>query len=464
MPRRKGNKNRVAQLVAVPKMVALPRRPPRARAVKTRNNRQVQMTYPPLRDVVRNYGGQLAKGAGSMVERGIMNVVRGFGDYSVRQNTLMRGGNDPPVVSNSNIKGGVVIRHREYLGDITGTIAFTNTPYIINPGLGDSFPWLSSIARSFEQYRIRGMLVEYKTMSATSILAAGANSALGVVMIATQYDVYDEPFLTKHTLENYQYACSAVPYQSFIHPVECAKQQSTISELYVRTEDEGEGDLRLYDFGRVNVATQGMQANGGSIGELWITYEIEFYKPKIPSVITEGAADHFRLTGSTNALPLGTSNVLMPGSSLNGVVSTSVLSTYTFNPGTGIGEQYLFTYNCGGGSVALTAPVVSVTGCAFIAFWGNGTTQAASNTGSTSAGFQTKFVLEITASNPFLSFGAAGTLPTSITAADLTVCRIPFDLTVGVHTANESVNPHDELTVDDLYRLLKRRFDLDNVS
>lgn len=69
-------------------------------------------------------------------------------------------GTAPPSVRNTN--KGVIVCHREYIGDILSSDAFVNQQAIvgngiINPGNPFMFPWLSKVANQFEIYVPRGM-------------------------------------------------------------------------------------------------------------------------------------------------------------------------------------------------------------------------------------------------------------------------------------------------------------------
>jgi len=245
---------------------------------------------------------------GSFAMKGIPTLIKaitGFGDYRIQSNSLITGGLDPPAVVNSITNGGFIVRHREYLQDIPATIAFSINTFPINVGIAQTFPWLSSLAQSFEQYRVRGMVFEFKSLASDAVLSTATSSALGSVVMATQYNVLDLPFANKFEMENYIFANSSKPSMNFYHPIECAKVQTTVSELYVRNETIPVGaDPRLYDMGRFNIATVGMQANSGLVGELWVTYEVELFKPKIPAQVDPGMAyDFWQLTSPTNAAP-----------------------------------------------------------------------------------------------------------------------------------------------------------------
>ena len=185
------------------------------------------------------------------------------------------------MITNSVSNGAVIIRHREYLRDIFNSVNFENISFDLNPGITSSFPWLSQIAMSFAQYRFRGLVFEFKTTSSDTVLSSAASTSLGTVVLATQYNALDTPFTNKFEMENWEYSVSTKPSLSCMHPVECAKSQTPVSLLWTRNGPKS-GDERLYDLGNFNIATVGMQGAAGSsaVGELWCSYEVEFYKPQ----------------------------------------------------------------------------------------------------------------------------------------------------------------------------------------
>lgn len=270
-------------------------------------------------------GAFLGGKIGHLVEK-----ITGFGDYKVEYNTLLKGGMSPPQVVNSVSTGGFIVRHREYITDIPATTGFFVQSFLIQPGLPSSFPWLSQIANSFDQYRLRGMLYEFKSTSSDALLSASTSTALGSVTMSTDYDVADPVPGDKATLLNNEFASSDKPSCSFIHPIECKKSRSALGLFFTRgvlAVPTG-FDQRLFDFARFNIATVGMQANGGILGELWVTYEIEFFKQQIAPDNT--LFDHFFLTGTFAAgTPFGTVQSRTAGSNLGGSISTT---NYNFPP------------------------------------------------------------------------------------------------------------------------------------
>jgi len=266
---------------------------------------------------------------------------------------LVFNGTDPPKMSMG--RNGVVVEHREYIQDITSSVPFIPENFPLNPGLQQTFPWLSQIADNFEEWVPEGILFEYKTTSSNTVVnTTNSNPGLGTVIIATQYNSLNNQFGNKQQMENYQDAVSVDPSRSVIHPIECAKPQTPVQPMYVRTgnldQTKGPNDLRFYDLGVTTVATVGQQTNNFVIGELWITYRIRFLKPRLQTGVgnnEQGNVDHFTfiwqtaggtyypgVAGILPATPFGTQQLLLPpteGSTLGGVISGGV-TMVNFDP------------------------------------------------------------------------------------------------------------------------------------
>lgn len=147
----------------------------------------------------RKFGSKIGGFLGDAAQKALM-AITGMGDYTVKSNSLYEGAirsNSPPqFAGGKDGNGNVMPRRREYLGDVVSPgSAFNATTYVINPENPSTFPWLSAMALLYEQYRIHGMVFEFKTTSATAI--GSLNTALGSVMLATQYNVLEKPFISK---------------------------------------------------------------------------------------------------------------------------------------------------------------------------------------------------------------------------------------------------------------------------
>lgn len=387
----------------------IPRRPRRPR----RNNK----TVPEI----------IGSGLGSIVSKGLGYLISGFGDYKVNENTLMTGGLDPPQVVNAVDQGGVIIRHREYLKDILASINFSIEEFPLNPGLVQTFPWLSNVAQHFEQYKFRGVLFEFKTLSSDTVLSSATSSALGSVIMSTQYNALLPPFPDKFTMENYEFANSSKPSISFLHPVECMRGQTTLTELYVRGSDAPDGsDKRLYDLGNFYIATVGMQAASGVAGELWVTYEIELYKPKIASPLNiDELYDHWYLsTSATNTNPF-TAAVHDEHSTFTGAAATN---TYTF-PKQLTDGLFLVFWHILGTSTLIAPPSITITNCNTVNLFTNNTSGRITTPASTLTRYFDFMCVDLThgASASSIAY-VGGTYPASPTSGDLFIVQLPSNV------------------------------------
>lgn len=216
------------------------------------------------------------------VASAIGGVITGHGDYTLNGGKLA--GSVPYI---RNTKRGFIIQNREYIQDIASGLgaatAFDISGFNLNPGVSSTFPWLSAIARNFEEYKFHGLVFEFKTLSVDAIAASTVN--IGSVFMACDYNVLHGPFTSKQAVENYEFSVSGKPSQTLLLPIECKRAQTPVSTLYVRDDATvvGPSDLRLYDLGLMCIGTQGLPAPAASIGELWVSYEVEFFKPNIIS-------------------------------------------------------------------------------------------------------------------------------------------------------------------------------------
>lgn len=258
----------------------------------------------PKQSVGRSIGSSIGGWVGDMAQKAI-STITGLGDYQVKSNSVISPTNGPPQFMSGG--GCVRIPHREFLGLVNSPgPAFNINAFPLNPFNATTFPWLSEIAGSFETFRIEGAVFEFKSTYGDAI--ASTNAALGSVILATQYNSTAPPFVTQIQMENYQYATSCKPSVSMIHPIECDPSQLPIEHLYVFNETATAADPRWTQLGVTFLATVGQQS-AAVLGELWVSFDICFYQPKLLSgVPSNGLSSHFQ--GSVNGL--ATSSGLFP--------------------------------------------------------------------------------------------------------------------------------------------------------
>jgi hypothetical protein len=357
--------------------------------------------------------GKYGASLGGSLGRGVSSIL-GFGDYAIRKNDLLTIDEGVPVPTFADLNQGIVICHREYLGDVTQSQTFSLTSYPINPGLPSTFPWLSTIAPNFDQYEILGMLFQFR--STASDFGTTTNMAMGSIILSTEYDTVDANYQSKLEMENAQYAMSGKPSQDQLHPIECDPSLTGPMGLkYVRTGNVPSGkDIRLYDHGNFQIATTGMPASSGTIGELWVTYKIAFYKPQF-SMGTGTLTDWFTGTASANSMMGGLST--SANNSIGGSVSGN---TYTFPARTPVGTYYLAWYYLQGDATLIVTPED------FSAL--NNCVQVYKQTGQgTGAVNGVTLLFKVTAANPTLVVNN-GTIPTNQVKAFFFVTQVDTDV------------------------------------
>jgi len=230
-----------------------------------------------------NFAGKVGTAFGAGISR-----IAGFGDYTVSDNTMSKGGYssiDVPMFGGSG-SSEVRVTHREFVRTVSvpsDGLSFNNQTMDINPSNTAMFPWLSRIARNYQQYRINGMVLTFKSMTSEYT----SSGALGTVGIATNYNVNDKPYSDLVSFENSQFAVVNKPSLNIVHAIECKEFARNGLQLYVRDADSEStqiSDARFYDFAKVQVMTDGLpQTPGTTLGQLWVSYDITLLKPVVSS-------------------------------------------------------------------------------------------------------------------------------------------------------------------------------------
>lgn len=272
---------------------------------------------------------------------GLLSSLWGSGDYSVKTNSLILDGKPVEGVRADS----VTIRNTEYLGAVTvaagGT--FAPTGYIINPGSAATFPWLSTLARCYEEWKPNGILFRFKTTASTN----STSTNLGSIAMATEYDVYDSAPGTKvEMLQMFASTTSSVS-QDLVFGVECDPRYNPRGIYFILPPDGTmQGSNRDYLLGTTYVVAN-EASTAGIVGELWIDYDITFSKAQAPTtnVLANDQAD--RWYNETAGCVSNTNNLYNSGILVHPTISLHPNSSitanrYTFDPTrVAIGEYWL---------------------------------------------------------------------------------------------------------------------------
>lgn len=303
------------------------------------------------------YGGAVGAFLGQAVGDG-MRYFTGRGDYTVKTNGLLNPANPqmPPIVNPSS--GGFTVRRSEYIADVISSPTpntFSLKSYPINPGFDGTFTWLSQIAANYDEWVCEGMYFEYRSMSADALNST--NTALGQVILAANYNTSDPAFTSKQAMEQYEGGISVKPSESVRYFVECAKSQSVLDELYVRTGAIGPNeDIRFYDIANFQIATNGLQGASVNCGELWVSYQITLRKPKL--FVAFGEYTGFNIThfsAINSNFPLGGIRTLEPTNTITMEVTDDHIRFYSAP----IGFSYLLVIDWTGASGAIGQPTLT---------------------------------------------------------------------------------------------------------
>lgn len=380
-------------------------------------------------------GGTLGKLGGAA-----LSSIFGHGDYQVtngpaikENNLLSNGGNAANIPQFGTGKVACNFKHREYIGDIISSAtagAFKIDSFNVNPGLPTTFPWLSGVVgANFQQYRLNGMAFEFRSMSGDALNSV--NTALGSVIMSSDYDSADAAFTSKQQMENTEYGVSCKPSVNMLHAIECARSQTSISELYVRNFGVPTGtDIRLYDMCKFYIASVGCQGTSVNLGELWVTYDVDAFKAIEQAPGYSNPVSEYTLTTVDATHALGASQTTVVEQI--GLVLAYVAGTSYINfplQSMQVGAKYLVTYKIYGSSTASVATCTYVPTGGMVAL--NANASLLQNPDTATATSAVRAVSEVFTYNgtgtvavpPQIAI-TGGVVPTAIIVASLIVVQI----------------------------------------
>jgi len=249
--------------------------------------------------------GRALGNAGSWLAR-----LVGLGKYDevnintnkLTSNKLM--GLKAPTFGSVGKESDISFTHSEYIQDVVSSEAFALETFAINGGNDKMFNWASRIAELYEEYTLEGCVFEYRSMCGTSNTAAVPG--FGTVIMATEYDCYDPGYPSKRAMETAEFSNNGTPYERIFHAIECDPKRNVLRSNFVvpglHNASDALGDERMSVLGNFSIATQGQQAAGVVMGELWVHYKMRLSRPILePEDPSSLWAYHF--SGELNIFP-----------------------------------------------------------------------------------------------------------------------------------------------------------------
>lgn len=163
------------------------------------------------------------------------------------------------------VSGSQIVRHKEHVRVVPGNTTDEFRVTVIQPGLKESFPWLSGIARNYDRYRFRKLTYKYVPVVGTS--------TNGRVAIGFDPDVLDPiPVLSSDFYSLPKYKSGPVWEE---HTLEIPMRNAT---LFTRIATVADSDQKTYDFGSLFIY---INASDTALkGDLFVEYEIELLDPQ----------------------------------------------------------------------------------------------------------------------------------------------------------------------------------------
>lgn len=239
------------------------------------------------------------------------------------------------------------VRHREYIQDVSGSVAYAVSQLSINPGLFATFPWLSGLAPLFESYKFNSLSFQFKTEKGTS--------TTGKVFLSVDWDAADPLPTTKSQQLQERTSIDCAAWAMAQLNCDSSDLLKFGVQRYIRSAAVAGTDIKTYDVGNLQIGTQGM-ADTTAVGELYVTYDVELMtpQPNLGTAVAAASLSEKIVSGGTvsNSAVFGTAAVTT-GSS----VASAAGGTLTFNS---VG-QYLISHEITGTVIGGSAPTVTGT-------------------------------------------------------------------------------------------------------
>lgn len=214
------------------------------------------------------------------------------------------GGNAPVAVGTRGFNSGPSVgrgpsgqtwfSNTEFVVDVNSATSPTDASFlVINPANTATFPWLSRVAIGFEMYRFKRLVVSYNPTC--------SSSTSGLVVGGYEYDATDAPPVTKQQISAMEGSARNSVWSKGGWAMDCPTGWSYANPTTTS------GDPRLNDVARFFYNVFGA-TTAGTVGELTVSYTVEFAKPEMTvyapnglTIVTSSTMSNLAGTGTTTA-------------------------------------------------------------------------------------------------------------------------------------------------------------------
>lgn len=310
-----------------------------------------------------------------------------------------------PKITMSN--GMCNVRHREFLGNVSGTSTFTQSLSLaLNPGIAATFPWLANMAQNWQAYRFKRLRFCYYTRTGSNIP--------GSVILCPDYNAQDAAPVSEQVIDSYEDAKEDAPWKNIECNLNAVAMHLMGPKKYIRLGAlAANQDLKTFDVGNMYVYT--VDGTAVNWGKVWVEYDVDLFTPQLPpggSSFTQTALI-VGATSQTAAEPLGTAPVVTGNMQVvagnNSTNSTLVLSNAI------VGGEYALSIYITGTGITQSVIESAVTG-ATLKSGGNQAFSVAATTGF--------YIATFTATASTITWVLSGTA-TTITGCNVLLALIP---------------------------------------
>jgi len=231
------------------------------------------------------------------------------------------------------------IKHRELISSVLGSVSFTvQSSFSINPGLSATFPWLSTQAQGWEQYRFNKLKFCYYTRT--------GSTTPGSVILVPDYDAADAAPSSEQIASAYRDVVEEVPWvEEFTCTLDPQAMFPNGPKKFIRVGALASNlDVKTYDAANFYVCT--IDGTAINWGKIWVEYDIDFFVPQLPpsgalssvafgKVVANGSISNTAIFGAT---PTVTGGVVTAVTNTLTFVLSGTFLVYVTCTGTGMGN------------------------------------------------------------------------------------------------------------------------------